>query len=326
MKVLITGGTGFIGSVLIRRLLERRMTVEALVRHPGQANALESRGVKVLRADLSRPETLKEVEGTWDVVINTAGVMGKFGISPEQIRAVNVDGVAALYRLCRERGARQFIHLSTVGVTGPTQGAVFDESSPCHPSTVYERCKLEGEQVLAGLHEPGAGSLSILRPGFTYGPGDRHKLALFRAIDRGFFFLIGPGDGLLQPIYVDDLVKGIEKTMDARPEGCEIINLCGARPLTWKTFATTAAAVMGKKIPPVNLPLWLCRTAAGVFETAGKFLPFAPPLTRSRIALMTQSYAYRIDKAERLLGFKPETSLEEGIARTVNEYRERRLL
>ena len=326
MKLLITGGTGFIGSALIRRLLERRMTVEALVRHPGKAKALESRGVKVLRADLACPETLREVEGTWDAVINAAGVMGRFGVSPEQMRAVNVDGAAALYRLCRERGVGQFIHLSTVGVTGPTHRSVCDESSPCRPSTVYERSKLDGERALAGLHDAGAGSLSILRAGFTYGPGDRHKLALFRAINRGFFFLIGRGDGLLQPVYIDDLVKGIEKILDAPPEGCEIINLCGARPVTWKTFVSTAAAAMGKKIHPVNLPVPLCRAAAAVFETAAKLLPIDPPLTRSRIALMTQNYAYGIDKAERLLGFHPETGLVEGIARTVNEYRERRLL
>lgn len=327
MKLLVTGGSGFIALHLIRHFLQAGWDIDVLVRKSSSLDSLKNLKVNVLYGNLAG--SLEKVRGQWDAVINTAGLMGKFGKTREQLREVNVDGVDRLFQLCRH--APHFIHLSTVGVMGPTpeqSGGILlrDEESPCHPSTDYEQSKYDGEKALIQSYLPGSSRLSIIRVGFTYGPEDYHKLALFRVVNKGYFFFIGSGNSLLQPIFVEDLVRGIEKVVHNKSDSIQIFNLCGKIPVSWREFIGVLATAMGRPAPRIKIPLSICRLAASVSEGLGRTLSIRPPLTHSMIHLMTQSYTYSIEKAEKAIGFDPTVGLAEGVARTVNWYRERRLI
>jgi nucleoside-diphosphate-sugar epimerase len=168
--------------------------------------------------------------------------------------------------------------------------------------------------------------LTIARLGFAYGPGDMHKLALFRAINAGAFIPIGDGSAYLQPIFVEDIASGIAKILDKKPDGTQVFNLCGAQPVTWREFIDAIHAGFGGKTPPIHIPVFVGRCGATLCELAAYILPFKPALTNSRITLMNRSYTYSIEKARRVLAFAPEVGLAEGITRTIAWYRERRLL
>lgn len=335
MKILVTGGAGFIGAHLIRRLVSQGHQVEALVRHVREVELLENLDVRFHPADITAPDSLDRIEGSWDAVINATGRMGKFSVTGEALRAVNVTGVENLYRWARGRGVPHFIHLSTVGVAGPVDGSpspetsapvLRDENSPCHPSTEYERSKLDGEQALRRWYQEGSPAVTLVRVGFTFGPGDRHKLALFRAVSRGYFFFPGPGTGQLQPIYVEDLVHAIEKILIRSPAGVEVFHLCGPRPLTWNAFIQMICEELGRHRLPPHVPEPLVRAGATVAESLGRVFGFPPPLTHSRISLMTRSYTFSAEKVESMLDYRPETGLREGIARTIRWYRGRHWL
>ncbi len=326
MKILIAGSSGFIGKSLVERLLKNGFQVDALARNPDSLGEIKNPNFKIETGDVCDPASLYKLEGEWDACVNAAGLMGKFGVTRDQLRAVNVDGPQTLYRFCLERGVKHFIHLSTVGVAGPSDEKFRDEDFPCNPSNDYEISKRDGEKAVLDLHRPEACRVGVVRVGFTYGPGDLHKLSLFRAINGGKFFLIGKGDALLQPIYIDDLTDGFVKLIKRRPEGAAVFNMCGGEAVSWKEFTATLAGLIGKKLPAIHIPLSVAKGAATVFEGAGKIFGFNPILTHSRISLTTQSYTYNIDRAREAFGFNPETGFREGLEKTVNWYSSRRLI
>ncbi len=326
MKILIAGSAGFIGKSLVRRFLKNNFRVDALARNPDSLNDIDNANFKTEYGDVCDSASLDKLEGKWDVCINAAGMMGKFGVTRDQLRAVNVDGPQNLYRYCLERGVKHFVHLSTVGVAGPSDEKFRDEGFSCNPSNDYEISKCDGEKAVLEMHRPDECQVSVVRVGFTYGPSDLHKLSLFRAINSGKFFLIGKGSAQLQPIYIDDLTEGFVKLIERRPEGPAVFNMCGGEAVSWKEFTSTLAEIIGKKLPAVHIPLSIAKTAATVFEGAGKFFGFNPILTHSRISLTTQSYTYNIDRAREAFGFNPETGFREGLQKTVNWYSSRDLI
>jgi nucleoside-diphosphate-sugar epimerase len=211
------------------------------------------------------------------------------------------------------------VHLSAGGVTGPTDRLAVDESYDCRPATAYERTKLEGERRVLDLGRAKGIPTTVVRPTFTYGPGDPHKLALFRAIQKGRYAFIGDGLSVNHPVYVDDLVHGILLALErARPGEVYIIG--GAAPVSKRELAQTIARTLGVRPPFVRIPRWVAAAIAPPFEALGRILAFEPILTRSRVMMMADNFGYSIDKARRELGYEPQVGLREGIRNTINSY------
>jgi nucleoside-diphosphate-sugar epimerase len=293
--------------------------VRALVRD--RARWAAPAGVEAFEGDLLRPQSLVGVESGIDTVVHCAGLLGKWGTAEEQLHAVNVGGTLQLLERFAARELGCFVHLSAGGVTGPTPFQAVDERYDCRPSTAYERTKLEAERrLLARARELRLPAL-VLRPTFTYGPGDPHKLALFRAVLRGRYVFIGDGRSVNHPVYVDDLVRGILLALE-RAEPGEVYILGGERPVTKRELIDTIADCLGVARPRLGVPRWIAAALAVPLEGAGRLFGFEPLLTRSRVMMMADNFGYSIDKARRALGYEPRTTLQEGIAKTINSYRE----
>ncbi|MBI4769935.1 MAG: NAD-dependent epimerase/dehydratase family protein [Chloroflexi bacterium] len=320
---LVTGATGFIGRHLIARLLAAGHSVRALARSTAGLRADGPGALTPFPADLA---DLAALHGACDgvaVVVNLAGALGRRGVSRAELDAVNVQGALNLAAEARRAGVRHFLHVSAGGVSGPTPqgGGLMDETSPCRPQTDYEASKLAGERALLAEARRGL-PLTIARVTFTYGPADRHKLPLFRAIARGRFFLVNGGRSRLHPVYVADLVEGLLLAARADPRG-RVYLLGGPRPLAGREIALTIAAALSAPPPRLSLPAALLALAVALLEPPARALGIEPPLTRSRLAQWRDDYAYDITRARVELGYNPRTDFAAGVAATVADYRAR---
>jgi nucleoside-diphosphate-sugar epimerase len=322
-NVLVTGATGFIGGNLVRELQREGYAVRALVRDENRAAGLD--GVELFEGDLREPESLAGIERDVDTVVHCASLLGKWGTDRALLYDVNVRGTVELLTRFRDVKLRRFVHLSAGGVTGPLRQRSVDETYACKPATAYERTKFLAErEVLAQSKRTGIPA-TVVRPTFTYGPGDPHKIALFRAVQRGRYVFIGGGESVNHPVFVDDLIRGILLAVERGRAG-EIYIIGGERPVTKREFVWSIADALGVKRPAWNVPKWFAVISAWKLELLGWMLRFEPILTRSRVMMMADNFGYSIAKARKELGYVPRIELHEGIATTVRSYLEAGLL
>jgi nucleoside-diphosphate-sugar epimerase len=321
MRVLVTGATGFIGRCLVNRLLSQGYEVRALVRGTSSLQDLNA-GAERAIGDLTDPESLRQVLQGVDLVYNCAGSLGTWGVKEEKLHTVNVTGVRNLLAACLASSVQHIIHLSTGGVTGPVPYDPVDETYACHPSTPYERTKWQGEQVAVEMARTHHLPLTVVRPTFTYGPGDLHKLPLFRAVRKGLFAFVGSGASTIHPVYIDDLLDGLELCAAKAPQGAVYI-IGGEKPVSKRELIGLIAARINVPPPRIHLPVMPTMGVAFALEMVGSVLHFEPPLTRSRVLMFSKNWGYSIAKARKELGYCPRFSLDKGIRQTVRWYQEK---
>lgn len=321
-RVLVTGATGFIGRNIVAALSARGCEITAIARN---AAAIQpTKNLRVLQADIAVAESLAIVDDQYDVVINCAGALGTWETPRSEVYAVNAEGPVHLARRLQPKMPKRFLHVSTVGVTGPLDDIATEETMCC-PIGTYQTSKLSGEERLRDYATATGLPLVIARPSFTYGPDDRHKLALFRAVKKRRFAFVGGGRSLLHPVFVQDLVQGLMLCATTGQTG-ETYILGGDKPASVRELINEIAAALDMRPPRLSLPVPLARVAAAFFEGAGRIINRTPPLTQSRVTLMSSNYGYSIAKARKQLGYAPQHDLRTGIRKTVASYLESGLL
>lgn len=325
-KTLVTGATGFTGGALARRLASEGAQVRAVVRDPARAGGLADLGIEVVPGDLCDPASLREATRGIDTVYHIAALYRQQGVDPQLFEAINSTGVQHLLDAAIEAGVSRFVHCSTIGVHGDVKDPPAAEDAPFAPGDVYQRTKLEGERIAARYMAEQRLPISIFRPAGIYGPGDTRFLKLFRGIKQRRFPMIGDGKTLYHWVYIDDLVAGILLcgTVDAAVG--ETFILAGPEYTTLSEVIAIVADEVGAPPPWLRIPLAPVYLAAAACEAVCKPLNLEPPLHRRRVDFFTKSRAFDIAKARRMLGYAPQVSVREGVARTAAWYRDQGLL
>ncbi len=328
MNVFITGGTGFIGSRLALKCLERGDQVKIL----GQVNTaaerqnkqvLEQKGATIVLGSVTNKELIfKEVKGT-DIVFHLAAAQHEMNILDKVFWDVNVEGTRNILEASLNAKVKRFIHGSTIGVYGALEGRI-DENSPCNPDNIYGKTKLEGERVALSFADKLP--VVVVRIPETYGPGDRRLLKLFKGVKKRRFFIIGNGDNFHHLIYVDDLVEGLLLASKSKNALGEIILIAGPQPITTEEMVKTVAKVLDTEIPPLRLPLFPFMLVATILEKSLRPLGIQPPLHRRRMDFFRKSFVLNTSKAQKLMSFKPMTSFEQGARQTAQWYMDEGLL
>jgi nucleoside-diphosphate-sugar epimerase len=322
MRVLITGGTGFIGSRLALRCLEKGDEVRILAQENTDAEAQNREvavraGANVICASVTDTKKVAESARGIDIVYHLAAAQHEMNISDQVFREVNVTGTKNVIEACLENGVKRFVHGSTIGVYGSMQGEI-DESSPCNPDNIYGITKLEGEQL--ALSYQGKIPLVVVRISEVYGPADRRLLKLFKGIKKNVFFIIGSGKNLHHLIYVDDLIKGFFLAAESEKALGQVFVFSGKRPLTTGEMVRTIAEELGASRPKVRLPLLPFLFAATIMEATLRPLGIQPPLHRRRIDFFRKSFSFSSQKSRKILGFEPDYSFRQGAAQTIRWY------
>ena len=322
MRILITGGTGFIGSRLAEVCRQAAHEVTAL----GQANTpaeaanierVERAGARVVNASVTDPDALAPALAGIDIVFHLAAAQHEMNVPDAHFRGVNVEGTRNVLDAALRQGVRRVVHGSTIGVYGSADG-VIDEESPCRPDNIYGVTKLEGEQL--ALSYADRIELVVARIPEVYGPGDRRLLKLFRAIERGKFVNIGPGRNLHHPMYVDDLTAAL-LSLAAHPEAPgQVFLLAGREAVSTNDMVGAVAAAVDGTPPKVRLPLAPLLGVATLMEVTLRPLGIQPPLHRRRMDFFRKSFSLRPTRAAQL-GIVPRTSFRDGARATAVWYR-----
>ncbi len=328
MTVLVTGATGFTGGHLARYLRRQGHEVRALVRPATLPRAvrLGDDGVAIVPGDVTDPASLGPACREVDVVYHIAALYREAGHPRSAYRAVNVEGTRHLLDAALDAGVRRFVHCSTGGVHGHVEHPPANEDAPFAPGDVYQRTKLEGEQLAAAVGRTRPIEVVVVRPIGIYGPGDTRFLKLFRGIARGRFPMLGSGRVFYHLTYIDDLVEGF-RLCGERPEAAgRTYLLAGPEYTTLADLVTLVARALGVAPPRVHWPVWPVWLAGALCELACVPLGIEPPLYRRRVDFYRKSRAFDIARARAELGYNPAVRLEEGIRRTVDWYRAQGLL
>jgi nucleoside-diphosphate-sugar epimerase len=326
-KILITGGTGFIGRHLLKALCEKECSVEVLVRKSSNVESLKRLGITLQYGDILDKESLdKVIDKTTSVVYHLAAKLGQWGVQEKEIYRVNVEGTKNLLEVCLEKGISHFIFCSTPGVIGKTGNKAAKEYLPYNPPYIYERTKCEAEKLVIRYYQEKGIPITIIRPDFVYGPYDLRRLKLYRAIKNRRFLIIGDGRAYLHPTYIDDVIQGFEIVMNNPKAIGEIYNIAGPRPITVNEYIETICEVLKVPIPKIKVPKILARITAFMCECISNVIGQEPFISQSKINFLTISHGSDISKAKTQLGYSPQFEFKDGIARTIDWYYQHNLL
>jgi len=312
--ILVTGATGLIGSYVTERLLQEGGVARAYVRNAAKAQFLESLGAEIIVGDITDGSALSRAVKGCELVFHFAGVIGNRFKPRSYFDAVNVEGTRVLAEAAVEKSIEGFVYTSTVGVYGLNAKADTDESSP-HLLSKDPYCdtKLQAERIVRGLFHRRHLPCVIVQPSPVYGPRDEtwthYPIELMRT---GKMVVVNGGKGLIQPIYVTDLVDGILLAA-RRGRAGESYILSGPEVVTAREFFGYYARMLKRGSIP-SVPGWLALGLASVFECVSKVIHKPMPFTRSAVRGTMMHATYNIDKAKRELGFNPKTRLEQGMA------------
>ncbi|MBA3258280.1 MAG: NAD(P)-dependent oxidoreductase [Gemmatimonadales bacterium] len=331
MRLLVTGGTGFIGSHLAEEGRRRRAEVVALGladRPEERANVelLRRLGVEIVPGSITDAELCRRAVRGATHVFHLAVAMREGAKQDEFFESVNLDGTRALLEASAEEGVRRFVYCSTIGIYGHRAPGVTREDSPLAPGNVYERTKVAAERMVREVGARAGLPYVILRPADVYGPRDQRLLKLFKGVSRGRFPLFGSGAGRRHMVYVDDVVSAFFQACERDQALGEAAIVAGPRPYTLRELIGLIQQATGSSRYGVRLPLAPMLATAAVVEDVSRVLRVDPPIYRRRMDFFSSDSEFDISRARRLLDWAPRVDLPEGVRRTAEDYRRSGLL
>jgi nucleoside-diphosphate-sugar epimerase len=322
VRALVTGATGFTGGHLARHLAGRGDQVRALAREAARGAALATAGIEVAVGDLTDRDSLRRAMAGCDVVYNIAALYREAGLPASQYRAVNATAVGAIVELAAESGVRRVVHCSTVGVHGDIAHPPANEDAPLQPGDIYQETKVEGERLGREAAAKAGVELVIARPTGIYGEGDRRLFKLFGKVATRRFVMLGSGRNFYHLTHVDDLAAGFRLCGTVPAAAGRTYILGGGEVPTLAEVVAKTAAIAGVPPPRLRLPVWPFWLAGAACEAIFTPLGMRPPIYRRRVDFFRKSRAFDISRARRELGYAPAVTLDAGIRRTLEWYRE----
>jgi nucleoside-diphosphate-sugar epimerase len=320
MKVLVTGGTGFIGGHVVRKLRERGDDVVALVRTPEKAGPLEELGCELVAGSLADAATIRDGMAGSDAVIHGAAIY-EVGIPEREHRAMyetNVVGTETVLRGALEARVPKVAYISTVAAFGNTKGEVVDEGYE-HPGTsytsYYEQTKAEAHRLAKRMIADDGLPAVLVQPGGVYGPNDHS--ALGRQMNQ---FLAGrlpllpfPETGL-NMVHVEDVADGVLLALDKGRAGAAYV--LGGQITTMREMMDTLARVADRKPPKRTMPTGVLKAMEPLGPVVGKVMGQGPNLRELISTADNVTFWAKHDKAMAELGYSPR-GLEQGLRDTL---------
>jgi dTDP-glucose 4,6-dehydratase len=311
-RILVTGGAGFISSAFVRHLLHATpyevVSLDALTYAGNLANLADIRSherLSFVQGDIRNEELVRSVVEQVDVIVNAAAeshVEKSIREGASEFVATNVQGTRVLLDAIREVPVERFILISSSEVYGTAEAVPMDEEHALNPRSPYAATKAGADRLAFAYHATYDLPIVIVRPFNNYGPRQHPEKAIPRfvvqALEEEPLTVHGDGSATRDWLYVDDDAEAIEAVIDADLDSVagEVINLATGQDVSISRIADLVLDLLGK---PASLK---------------EFVDERPGQVRRHIG--------STEKAERLLGWRARTPLEDGLARTVEWYRD----
>lgn len=330
MKVLVTGGGGFVGGYVVDLLLERGYVVRSIGRSPQPE--LAAKGVETLQVDLTDSNAVGEAVVDVDAVFHVAAKAGVWG-SWDGYYQANVVGTRNVVAACQAHGVERLVYTSTPSVVFNRQSiSGLDESLPygsgwlCH----YAHTKAIAEKETLAANSD---SLKIvaLRPHLIFGPGDPHLLPrVIQSATSGRLRMIGGGNSKVDVSYVADVAAAHLNALDALADGRGVGKayfISQGEPVELWPWVNGILEALGHQPLRKKIPLKLAFAVGAVCEAIWALTKRAgePPITRFVAVELAKDHYFNIAAARKDLGFRPSVSMDQALEATVADLKARGL-
>jgi nucleoside-diphosphate-sugar epimerase len=321
MKALVTGGGGFLGCAIVRRLVDRGWSVSSLQR--GHYPKLDELGVEQNRGDIADADTVSRAVAGCDIVFHVAAKVDPWGAYPPFHRT-NVVGTENILRAMRDRGSPKLVYTSTPSVVhsrGDLAGVDESEPYPENFDAAYPQTKAIAEMAVLAANDEQLATVA-LRPRLIWGPEDTNLVPqLVERARAGQLRFVGDGSNLVDTVYIDNAVDAHLLAADRLEPGARCAGrpyfISNGEPLPLKKIINGILDAAG--LPPEEraVPLKLALAAGTVFENLHKVFPSktGPRMTRFVAHNFAAAHWFDISAARRDLGYEPRVSIEDGLRR-----------
>jgi nucleoside-diphosphate-sugar epimerase len=312
----VTGGSGFIGGALVRRLVADGWSVRALARSDAAARKVGDRGAEPVRGDLDDVDAMAAGAAGADLVFHAAAQLGDWG-RREDFERGNVQGTRNALAAARQAGARRFVHVGTEAALLAGDPLIeVDEHAPLRfdSPALYASTKAHAEEAVIEANRNGLQTV-VIRPRFVWGRGDTTLLPLMAKMVRsGRWAWIGGGRHRTSTTHVDNVVHALMLGAERGAPG-GVYFVTDGEPVVFRDFVSRLLATQGVTPPDRSLPLGVARAAAAAGETAWRVLPLPgrPPITRFGVWVSALETTIDITRARTELGYEPVTTIDEGL-------------
>jgi nucleoside-diphosphate-sugar epimerase len=326
-RVVVTGGGGFVGSALVRKLLARgdRVTVVGRSRYP----ELSRLGVTCLQGDIADRDFMVLACKNRDLMFHVAAKAGVWGRWQDYLRT-NVYGTTACIASCQKNNVPALVYTSTPSVVigrhdleGVDERAAYAKNSLCH----YARSKIIAEKLILRANSATL-STTAIRPHLIWGPGDPHLVP--RLLDRGQrkkLKIVGDGANQVDITYIDNVVQAhllaADNLLETGSAAGRAFFIGQKKPVVLWDWINTLFAEMNIEQVRKRIPFMAAYLAGGLLELiySGLQRTAEPPMTRFVALQLARSHWFNHDAAEKILGYQPEISTGDGMKRLLRHYR-----
>ncbi len=317
MKTFVTGGTGFIGKRVVRKLIERGDQVTCLVRSQEGAQMIKALGARPVWGDITAVESMRSGMQGSEIVFHIAGWYKLGSADQTDAAGVNIDGTRNVLSLAHELGVPRIIYTSSIAAYGDTRGKIVNETFPQPDGpflSEYDRTKSYAYfQVARPLIESGAPVITVM-PGVVFGPGDPSLFGeMMRFFYKGFFIVLPGPELTLTFAHVDDVAEGHLLAADKGRIG-ESYLLCGPI-LTLAEVVDIWAHLSGKRQPLFNIPARIIKPLAPLAAILQKIPSMPGIISEDAVNILEATLIARSDKARQELGWTTRP-LEAGMRQT----------
>jgi NADH dehydrogenase len=296
MKVFLTGGTGFVGSELLRQLVTAGHSVRCLVRAGSEGKLAVREGVEVHRGDATEPDTLKGALAGCEAVVHLVGIIREFPGKGITFKRLHFEATRNMVEAAENQGVKRYLQMSA---NGTRQNA----------DSLYHKTKWQAEEAVR------ASSLAwtIFRPSLIFGPGDAFVNMLAEMMRKlPVLPVIGDGKYRMSPVAVEDVAASFVKALTLTDTVCKAYHCCGPQSYTYDEVLDLIGAALGKQhVPKLHHPVFLMKPVVALLEAFPAF-----PLTSSQMTMLLEGNECDPKEWAEAFGITP-APFAEGIRRYV---------
>lgn len=324
---LVTGGTGFTGNYMLKKLCSLDFEVRAIRRPSSDISGLSELPIKWYEGDVYDAKLLEKAMQGVHQVYHLAAAYRTTNLPDIELTNVHLTSTQILADLAlKQPNFERLVLVSTIGVLGHVEKPPINEDAPYNPGDLYQSTKADAEKWLIEFASRHSLPYSIVRPAAIYGPGDRRLLKFFKMAKLPVIPLIGFTKGLYHMIHVEDLVEFIWFTTTTQ-ESLSEVYICGnPQANTLKQMLTTIAAHYNKTARFIRIPASPLFLLARVVDFISKKLDVEPIIYPRRVAFFTKDRSFDTAKMNSLKGFKYKYTEQEGLKQLAEWYKTQKWL